>query len=46
MIPTYIAQWSSNDVVYNISGKIKLDELKKFLKTWYFKSDFCWVLSY
>lgn len=32
MIPTYIAQWSSNDVVYNISGKIKLDELKKMLK--------------
>lgn len=28
-IPTYIAQWGSNDVVYNISGKIKLDELKK-----------------
>lgn len=31
-IPTYIAQWGSNDVVYNISGKIKLDELKKMLK--------------
>lgn len=32
IIPTYIAQWGSNDVVYNISGKIKLDELKKMLK--------------
>lgn len=32
IIPMYVAQWNYNDVIYNISGKLKLDDLKKMLK--------------
>lgn len=31
-VPSYMAQWEKDDVVYNLSGKIEYEELKKILR--------------